>query len=230
MVGHNSAVHNELSKETQRYDSSFNPFNIAKHNTRNKSLRRVTSDMVVKLKMVKLALSPDLKIYEVCRKKFFKDATANDSLPETSSAADNPEKVPSESDTGDSSSITFSNLGITVSKLNENLAILGDSPIKKTKLSQVQYPHKKLKRIEISLKEKLFNVEEGSSTDEKSTDSFNIIQKLIDTYHATYDKTLKLQILTIFEELPHKKIQQHFDASMYMITKAKSLLQKKGIL
>lgn len=230
----------------RQYDACFNPFNEVNHKyKKRKSLRRVTRVMLNKLKLENINLSSHLKVCDNCRVKISKlpnpekSVISEQSVPGTSSH-NFPEFKPSESaesgDTNpsdDTDSLEKIEEETQMSILNKSLVSLGESPIKKRKLNQKRYPRQKLQNIKSTLEAKVFHIESDSTSGEKEDNihgSSDIVKKLIDSYHATQDRNLKIQILTIFESWSYNEIKEHFQASTQMITVAKLLAAEKGIL
>ena len=211
-------------KKRRQYDACFNPFNEENYKfKKRKFLRRVTRAMLVKLKLENIDLSSQLKVCDICRVKISKlpnpEHISEQCIP-GSSSQNLPEPNSHEStesgDTNSSGTVSVKEAEerAHLSIVNESLVSLGETPIKKIKLNQKHYPRHKLQRIESKLKEKVFhNIESDSTSDEKPDnihDSSDIVQKLIDSFHATEDRNLKVQILTIFESWSYSKIKEHF--------------------
>ena len=114
--------------------------------------------------------------------------------------------------------------------LNETLSFIGESPVKKTKMSQKKYARSKIKQINRSLNDKVFSVSETSEEDQNSEE--DILENLKKAYSSTEitDRNRRIQILTLLPiSWSIKKIEEHFNATTHMISVAKGL-NKKGLI
>lgn len=108
-----------------------------------------------------------------------------------------------------------SKLGIAA--LNESLSIIGETPIKKKRLNEKNYPKEKLKKVSAALQKNIFsleasNIEEQSYKDPIETE---IISQLKSKFNQTTSKSEKMLILTILpQSWSIKKFKQN---SVYQI-------------
>lgn len=167
-----------------------------------KNLRRVTSDLQRKLK-VRLPPSQILKICDACRMKTRKILPSDSESTESMMS----EKVVSMSKPGPStrrvtdSDSSVSNNSVKIGKLNETLALLNESPIKKTKLLQKKYPAAKRRQIIDVIGKNIFHLENEDHEENPEEDIETcIVSKLEEEFKKTEDKQLRLRILTIFAD------------------------------
>lgn len=150
-----AAIMSDVVKRSYSY--CFNPFKLPNHRKRNKILMRVTSAMLVKLKMQDVNLSSDLKVCKSCSVKISKlpkeQSVSELCAPGTSDVNVVIESV--KSDTPISSSGSSVSI-VDVEKLNESLVTIGESPIKKRKLSKKNIQNKKCRKLQIHLNIKYF--------------------------------------------------------------------------
>lgn len=218
-----------------RYDKCLNPLNLPDHSYKKTKLRRLSQDLLIKLNLTE---SPDVRICDSCRKKVYKlSFSSNEILCETSGSCDDKHKS-SDDRASEESEKSASSSGSSVNEqgvgniedVNKSLVSIGESPIKKRKLLQKRYPREKLQKVTSSLAKKVFRVEDSAVTSTEKSDNNDIIRKLIESFHKTNDNTLKVKILTIFEDWSYSKIKEHFEASDHMIRVAKKLAKENGIL
>lgn len=119
-----------------------------------------------------------------------------------------------------------------IDALNKSLNLIGNSPIKKDKISQKRYSSEKIEKITNAISDKLFNVNVVSEdVSVKENDESGIVEILKDEFNRTSEQSTKIRILTIFKDWSFRKILHHFpSATTHMITVAKKTAEEKGIL
>ena len=183
-----------------------NPFGISHHSSKKKNLRPAQPWMIKKVPIIKIGQ----KVCDSCRKKIAK--TTGDS-----SESDEDETVVFKDDVTES-----------VETVNLCLDVIGETPICQRKLQQVKYPKKKLNKIKLAMKKKIMPEEQELS---ETDDEAEIIKQLKDKFNKSSDRSGKVQILTVLpKSWSIRKVQEEFEATNYMVHKAKELVRQKGIL
>lgn len=228
-----------------RYDQCCNPFKITNHGKKSaKNLRWINSDILKVLQRklnFNLKTNEKLKICDSCRLKVLK-MPASDSESSESILSDDNVLMPKPGSSGQPPSVglrktdsdsSISSSSIKIDKFNDTLVLLKESPIKKTKLLQKNYPINKRQRIVELIDKEVFHIEHDGHEDEKknSENLEDILSKLKEQFKNSNDRQFKFKILTIFADWSYKEIQKHFiGASNHMIFVVKKSVQEKGIL
>ena len=114
--------------------------------------------------------------------------------------------------------------------LNETLDLIGESPVNKRKLNNINYPRQKLRKIGNALAERILGVENEESISSANPES-EIINQLKEKFNTSNIRSEKVQILTVLpKSWSKKKIEQEFGASNFMVRTAKNLVKEKGVL
>ena len=133
------------------------------------------------------------------------------------------EMVKEFSQSGDEDTFQYQNLKY----VNQGLSIICKSPVVKHKLQQQHYPREKLTKIKSAFIKSMV----GSECDHYDSDESEMISQLKEKFHATTERSLKVQILRVLPmSWSIKKIQKEFKVSNYMARKAKSLMKSGEIL
>lgn len=221
-----------------RYDRCCNPFNLRSHGKKSTNkLRWIHTEVLQrKLKLNLQTTSKKLKICTSCRIRI-DQMCASDSewsesiISEGIVLMDKP--GPSTQRVTDSDSSVSASSSVKITKVNESLALLKESPITKRNLVRKRYSIKKRTQIMKLLDQEVFNVEQEYDTEDKNEEVEDnpTLSKLKEEFKNAKDRKLKLQILTIFADWSYGQIQKHFiGASKHMISVVKKLVQEKGIL
>lgn len=201
--------------ESKRYAGlqCFNPLKKSDHRVRdNKKLRNVTDWMLEDFG----GLPKEAKICDSCRKQL---TALKNNQEANETCADDCETDPN-----------FSSKSEVIETLNASLQELGESPINKKRVEYQPYALKKIKKINSSMKRKLFTNIQESSDDEAELLEDSLLNNLKTNFsHSARDK--KLMILTCLpESWTVKRIMQEFNAPNYMVRQSKKILKDKGIL
>ncbi|XP_071578919.1 uncharacterized protein [Temnothorax nylanderi] len=228
-----------------RYDQCCNPFKITNHGKKSaKNLRWINSDLLKVLQRkfnFNLKTDEKLKICDTCRIKV-KRMPATSSESSESLLSDDSVLMPKPGSSGQPPSVgqritdsdsSISSSSAKIAKLNDTLALLKESPIKKTKLLQKKYPVNKRQRIVHLIDKEVFHFEHDGHEDEEenSGNPADILSKLKEQFQKSNDRQFKFKILTIFADWSYGEIQKHFiGASKHMISMVKKSVEEKGIL
>lgn len=200
------------------FNSRFccNPFNKSGHTTRDKSLIRVQEWMLRYITDKNITTSN--KICAACRKKL--SNLNKSSLDEGSDISGN-------LDTFDE--IASGTEDVAISKLNESLPYLEQTPIKKKKLHHKLYRDTKFKKISESIKYTIFP---GSTQSPYHIcPESEIIQQLKEKFKTIPTNSEKIQLLTILpKSWTVHKIEEEFQVTNYMARKVKHLVETKGVM
>ena len=206
--------------------SCCDPFNRHKKKI-TKAIRRVTKEMAQKYQKYNLTI--DQQICDNCRNEL--------SQSEYSSSSSN-----CNSDTQSIQSLedkSYVEPDIELQNLNESLATINESPIKRIKLeTDFRYSDRKTYKIQKRIEETIQKISPHCTTTDKSTsskqlnsDETEMIAQLKAKFMKTEKRSEKLQILTI---LPHSwstsKLKRTFGITNYMATQAKKLISEGGVL
>jgi len=126
-----------------------------------------------------------------------------------------------------------------LSLLNSSLHMIGESPVVKRKINtRVKYVKDKVTRIQTSVKRKIELIT-GSALDEEermeeedcASSQTEIIDQLREKFKLCMKTSEKVQILTMLpKSWSIRKIENEFEASNYLVRKAKRLVEEKGVL
>lgn len=193
-----------------RNDTCCNPFKIAKHGKKPiKCLRWINTS------------SGKIRICNSCRLRMNK-------MPLHDCESDSMRSltlIPEANNAYSSDSSISSEASLKISKLNESLLLFGDSPIHKRKIVQKKYVANKKRKINSLIIKKLFD------SSESVNEGDDIISKLKETYKTTFNRELKIKILTLFADWSYSQIQRNFSgATRHMISVAKNVVKEKGFL
>lgn len=196
-----------------------NPFSEPNHRKSIKNLRNVVDWMC----SLNLGIKMGMKICDKCRKKM--NIIENKTEPDQPHEYDLP---------GTSTDILFTDQSASVDFLNKSLELLGESPLKKKKISVESYTSNKIEKIKISLEKNLIptkkNVEHNDQG-EINTVNTEILNQLKNKFYQTSKRSEKITILTLLpQSWSLKKIEEEFGVSNYMARKVKDLVKEKGIL
>lgn len=131
---------------------------------------------------------------------------------------------------------TFESPDHQLVQLNTSLQVLGESPVVKRKIdTRVHYAKKKVKSIHTTVKRKLELItgEPLDESDEEPNDpgASEIIDQLKEKFKSCSKRSEKVQVLTVLpKSWSMKRIETEFEATNYMVRKAKKLVEDKGIL
>ena len=115
--------------------------------------------------------------------------------------------------------------------LNMSLQELEESPIQSTSLQSKQYSTRKLKKIESSLKEKLFANASGSPESDTESPEESVLWNLKNNFSHLNNRRKKIMLLTwLPQSWSIRKIICEFNAPNYIVCQAKWLQKEKGIL
>lgn len=119
---------------------------------------------------------------------------------------------------------------VIISKLNETLPYIDQTPIKKKKLLQRSYRINKFKKISSSIKKKLFlDPKLEPSAPHKCPES-EIIDQLKEKLKSTTNNNDKIHMLTILpKSWTLRKIVEEFNISNFMARRVKLLVEEKGV-
>ena len=206
-----------------------NPFKESGLSNVRKNLRNILPWMIKK----NSNLSEGNKICDKCRKKL-KSLPSSESeeesevaIPGTSKASD--EQYDIDNSNEQNSLIPECERETAISVLNLSLQSINETPIKKKRLSEKKYPKSKFKKISKALKQKVMNISDSDLSPD--TTESDIISQLKEKFSTTEDQSLKIKILTVLpKNWSVRKVQKEFEASNYMVRKAKLLVKEKGIL
>ena len=206
-----------------------------------KDLRDVTEEQA---KNYPSMVSFGLKICSGCRKKLCK-------LPAEMVACLQPQHTEmaeqiSQEETGgeanEQNDSIFSNPDSELYDINKSLELIGESPLKKSRMeTSSAYVQKKKKKVKDALSSKISAAcsitgaasisHQESSSDETDDKEQQILQGLINKYKSCKDKSERLMILTIFaKSWSRRKVMAEFGCSQRMATNAKRLAIERGIL
>jgi len=193
-------------EQVQWMNVCCNPFNKTGHSSKKKNLRPVLPWMLEKIP----SLVPGAKVCDSCRKELAQLEVESDPFNNSSNELDSTYICQQES----------------LKSVNECLQAIGETPIIKKKLAYKNYPKEKLRKIKVAASKAMLPPFMSTEIDDDS----EIIGQLKEKFHASTDKSQKVQILTI---LPKSwsiiKVQEEFAASNYMACKAKELVKEQGI-
>ena len=193
-------------EQVQCMNVCCNPFNKTGHSSKKKNLRPVLPWMLEKIP----SLTPGSKICDSCRKELAQLEVEFDPFNNSSNESDSTYICQQES----------------LKSVNECLQAIGETPIIKKKLVCKNYPKEKLRKIKAAASKAMLPPMMSTEIDDDS----EIIGQLKEKFHASEDKSQKVQILTV---LPKSwsviKVQEEFAASNYMARKAKKLVKEQGI-
>ena len=153
--------------------------------------------------------------------------SGNDIMPSTSGVVSVPKK-------SDPSADIFVSPDHELLELDRSLKALHESPVVKRKaIAQVNYSKKKFKSITTTVKKKLELIS-GDSIDEsleEDTPECEIVEQLKEKFLSCSKTSEKILVLTILpKSWSIRKIEHEFQATSYMVRKAKKLVEEKGIL
>lgn len=198
-----------------------NPLKKEGHYHIKKSLRRVSEWMVTVRE-----LPSDAKICAECRWALQKIRLEKQhaEIPQSSSMkAPLPEPeicIASDESTEDPS---FESTSISIEALNLPLASLGESPVKKKRLTVKKYATTKVKQINHVLKSGIFRF--ANATENELMEHF---KKMFNGFETRNQK------LTFLTTLPptwtRRKVMEEFNVSSYILSQSRQLLAKKGPL
>ena len=128
----------------------------------------------------------------------------------------------------------FISLDHELSILNESLTVLGESPVVKRKAGvSVKYSKNKVRSVESAVKRKLelitgTAIEESEEEDSPDTE---MIAQLKEKFRMSTKTSEKMQVLTVLpKSWSIRKTEHQFQATNYMVRKAKQLVEEKGIM
>lgn len=200
-----------------------NPFKEPNHTAVRKNLRNILPWMI----KVNPLLSEGHKICDKCRKKMVKDSKVSEASTSRISPVEEI-KVQSDSDHQQAEIPDYENEA-AICSLNESLQSIGETPIKKKRLSERKYPKTKFKKVSKVLKEKILQFSDSDSSTESP--EMEMLTQLKEKFQSTKDRSLKVQILTLLpKSWSVRKVQKEFEATNYMVRKAKKLVKENGIL
>lgn len=197
-----------------------NPFHKKDHGGKRKTLRPVTKWMCEKDSNISMGS----KICDCCRKKL---AT---SIPEPHSYSEStfelsPTPSPPVSPPG-SEVLQYEEFE-SMRLVNQCLDDIGETPVTKRKLQSKKYSEQKLEHLTTMMGKGII----GGTTFNESKDEIEIIKQLKEKFHSTSENSVKVQVLTALpKSWSIRKIQTEFEASNFMVRKAKELVKEKGIL
>ena len=184
-----------------------NPFKKTGHSSK-KNLRPVLPWMLEKIP----SLIPGTEICDSCRKA------------ELAQLAVESNPLDDQYDELDSSYVCQQD---TLKSINECLKSIGETPVLKKKLVQANYPKEKLNKIKSAIAKSILPFMVPTKIDDDS----EIIEQLKEKFHASTNRSQKVQILTVLpKSWSVRKIQEEFTVSNYMARKAKDLVKDQGIL
>ena len=189
------------------HNSCCNPFDLPGlyWNSRGKGVRPVTAQMCERAPQ----LSIGDKICDRCRKRVSKLVPVEPT--ELDICRSDPDYVPPVSPSA-------------VSKINECLVDIGQTPISKSKARGKKYIKQKVDKITDAMSHMVSGKYSMNDGDE-------MIEQLKEKFQVATEKSLKLQILTVLpKSWPIKKIEQEFGVSAYFAQMAKNLVKEKGVL
>lgn len=208
--------------------------------TKKKDLRIITLEKAKYVKENKdIILVPGKLLCSTCRKL----------LNEATPTLDNEEIALLESDEASESELTNAKRVLEREKLNETLLGLDVTPLKLQSLSmqsKKKYAKKKFKMAKDQVKKKLsfvLNVQESNDSSEsdsttqvnelktKSEDLDHLVDAIKEKLKTNLTKREKIQILTITpKSWSRRKSAEKFNVSEYLVRKARTLANEKGIL
>lgn len=115
----------------------------------------------------------------------------------------------------------------SIDDLNSSLKNLESSPIKKTKINQKKYSKSKSEEVCKIVKKRIFGICDDPN---QNNLNFSLLEKLKFKFAETINIKKKIEILTLFADMKTNEIKKHFDATDYLIMKAKNLCAEKGVL
>eukprot|EP00112_Aurelia_sp_Birch-Aquarium-sp1_P015851 Seg3541.3 transcript_id=Seg3541.3/GoldUCD/mRNA.D3Y31 product="hypothetical protein" protein_id=Seg3541.3/GoldUCD/D3Y31 len=211
---------------------------------RKKDLRDVTEEQAINYPSM---VSIGLKICSCCRKKLCKLPTEMVACvqPQHTEIADTIEQISQEETGGEvneQDDSIFSSPDSELHDINKSLELIGESPLKKSRMeTSSAYLQKKKQKMKNALSSKISAAcritsaasvsDQESSSDESDDKEKEILQGLIDKYKLCQAKSEKLIILTIFAKTwSRRKLMAEFGCSQRMATNAKHLAIERGIL
>ena len=216
-----------------RSDCCLNPFQRRRHKlVPSRDLRKISVSICQKLGIPENKRE-DARLCSVCRKRVL-DSQVNTPVVEES-VSETEQPTGSDSDVQPGCSVEC-DIDVTevekdeaIFHLNESLKYIGDSPLKKQKISHTKYSKSKLQKISTSLKDKIFEQKESPESDQD--DEQELLDNLKNIFSNTKDRNSKLKILTLLPlSWSVSKIQSHFYASKHMIQTAKGLAREGKIM
>lgn len=212
------------------FNSTFccNPFKKSGHTGCNKSLRQVQEWMLQYTKDKNITISN--KICGTCRIKFSHLKKSNKSnLEEGSDINENVDTFDDIASGTEEDDIASGTEEVAISKLNQSLPYLEQSPIKKKKLHQKRYRDAKFRKISDSIQDKIFHGS-AQSTSHMCPQS-EIIEQLKEKFKTLTKNSEKIQLLTILpKSWAIHKIEEEFLVTNYIARKVKHLVETKGVM
>ena len=212
-----------------------NPFKI--HTKKIIKDLRVVGEEIMTLHP-SLQLQAGDQLCSTCRKRI-SDLAIDEKVPLSSSSSNSEVNQPSTSctDANPTPDKTFESPQDLLAELNTSLVVLGVSPVIKRKAqTRVNYVKKKAQSIHTTVKRKL-EVITGESLDAVSEEEHNysadneIIDQLKEKFKSCSRSGEKVQVLTVLpKSWSAKRVQSEFQATNYMVRKAKKLVEDRGIL
>ena len=208
------------------YYTCCNPLGKPNHSSRRKNLRDVLPWMRERVASIPVGA----KICDECR-KYVGKLPIPESVPASSDSDEEEGEIPGgigDADFESLQAMKSQEYAEPLQGINDCLRKVGQTPIiiVAHKLGQVKYPKQKLKKITKSFK-KVMLKDPSSSSDEEGT----MLRQLKEKFHTSSSRSEKIQVLTV---LPMgwsiRRVQDEFEASDYMVRRAKELVRQKGIL
>lgn len=223
----------EVLENGASLDSSFkispvycaNPLKKPGHDQHRKNLRTVTQNILMHHK----DLVDNDKLCDSCRKAVLRLPLVNLETEESCFSSETGDEVPSSSE---SFPISTPQREEALESFNEGLAAIDESPVKKKRLSEKNYPEAKFKKVTDALKTKILGLDSTERDSSTEQDNYQeIIRQLKQKFHSTTDKSVKMQVLTTLpQSWTLKKIEDEFGVSNFIARKVKQLVAEKGIM